>query len=551
MAIPRQPATAADARAILDPMRPEKSDPSRAPVLRRRTFLELSGATALSLGALGIASSKGCRVAGPTPFRWGVASGDPLDDRVVLWTRVAPPDGGGDLAVDWWIGESADPARATLTGSVRTGADRDYTVKVDAQGLAPGRTWHYGFAVADEGSPAGRTRTLPVSDTARLQLAVVSCANKPQGYFTVYRHVAERDDVDLVLHLGDYIYEYADGVYGESRKLGRSIDPPHEVVTLDDYRRRYACYREDPDLQALHQRHPMVAVWDDHESANNAWQDGAQNHDASEGDWKARRAAAIRAYREWLPVREPADPADDRTWRRLRFGDLADLLMLDTRLAGRDEQAARGDREAAAAPGRQLLGAEQEAWLFSELDRSTRDGVAWRLLGQQVVMGQLALPGAAGNPDAWDGYPDARRRLLDHLAQADVDDVVVLSGDVHSSWALDVAPDPYDPAVYDPATGRGSLAVEMVTPAVSSSPLAKFERVAKLYANATAERPHLKFLDLTHRGFLRVDLTRDRMLGEWYFAEDVTRPGAPVTLAWAWRCDRGTAHLVKVKGPDA
>jgi alkaline phosphatase D len=320
----------------------------------------------------------------------------------------------------------------------------------------------------------------------------------------------------------------------------------------------------------------MIAVWDDHESANNAWHDGAQNHDDSEGDWPTRRAAAVRAYREWLPIRDP-DPWDpklpdldprnpdlrdpdrwdpkrvaerDRTYRAFRFGDLAELVMLDTRLVGRDQQAPRGDLAAVRDPGRQLLGTDQEAWLFERLDQSQAQGVAWRLLGQQVVMGQLALPGTAGNPDAWDGYPEARDRLLAHIESSGIDGVVVLSGDVHSSWAMDLARDPYDPEAYDPATGRGSLAVEMVTPAVASSPLARFEQVAKLYENATRTRPHLRFVDLEHRGFVLLDVTREHIRGEWYWADDVTRADGAVSFATAWQTARRAAHLTPAPKPE-
>ncbi len=548
-------------------MRPASPDRSRRPALSRRRFLALSAAATAGAGALSTPTWIGCAGAPPaesadpstepaTPFAHGIASGDPLTDRVILWTRVTPPDPApASVDVDWWIGTAPDPSTAVARGRVPASADRDYTVKIDALGLRPGTTYFYGFSIDGEASPLGRTRTLPQGRVDRLRLAVVSCSNRPQGYFTVYRHIAGRRDLDAVVHLGDYIYEYADGVYGDSRELGWEFEPPHEIVSLDDYRLRYASYRSDPDLQEIHRQHPMIAVWDDHELANNAWNEGAENHDSeTEGAWADRRDAAVRAWHEWLPVRElPGEMTADRagrSFRGLRFGDLADLLMLDTRLHGRDLQTERGDREAVKDPERQLLGRAQEAWLLDQLSTSVADGVTWRLLGQQVVMAPLALPDQAPNPDSWDGYPAARRRVLDHLASLGDRDVVVLTGDIHSSWALDVPRDPYSSEAYDPESGRGSLAVELVTPAVSSSPLGSFELAVELFARAQETRPHLQFIDLAHRGYLLVDLDRERVQGEWYFAEDVSRPDGAVRFAAALRSARGAAHLVAAPGPS-
>lgn len=276
-------------------------------------------------------------------FDYGVASGDPLQNAVILWTHVTPLDEDDRLEpipVRWVVADDADLEDIVAEGEVSASAAADFTVKVDAKGLAPGQSYYYGFSVGNRNSPTGQTKTLPGSKTERVRLAVVSCSNYPAGYFNVYRAIAQRSDIDTVVHLGDYFYEYgADGFGSETGKaLGRVSDPTHEIVSLDDYRTRHAQYRSDPDLQEMTARHPMIAVWDDHETANNSYKQGAQNHDESEGDWSERKAAAIRAYHEWLPIRAPDPKQLERTYRSFQYGDLATLIMLDTRLIGRDKQ---------------------------------------------------------------------------------------------------------------------------------------------------------------------------------------------------------------------
>ncbi|HEX2485104.1 MAG TPA: alkaline phosphatase D family protein [Myxococcota bacterium] len=529
----------------------------------RRRFLRLALAAGVALPAAPLLA--GCRATprsgaseARTRFAHGVASGDPLADRVVLWTRVEP-DGAGPLQVRWRVARDPDLRRVVAEGSASAGPERDFTVKVDARGLEPGATYYYGFECAGERSPLGRTRTLPVGACPRLRLAVTSCANVAFGWFTPYADLAERADLDAVLYLGDYLYEYQNGVYGDGTSLGRVPAPDRETLSLADYRARHAQYKADPDLQAVHRQHPAIAVWDDHEIANDAWQDGAQNHDpAGEGPYAARRSAAVRAWREWMPVREddmPADPAAraPRIWRGFRFGDLADLLMLDTRLEGRARQAASPtDRAALADPSRSLLGAEQERWLFARLSGSRRDGVGWRLLGQQVLFSQIrTADGTIRNPDAWDGYPAARARVLDHLRRDGVQGVVVLTGDVHSSWALDVAPDPFDRAGYDPGNGRGALAVELVTPAVSSAAPGRDPADARAReAEWLRLLPHLRWLEFWHRGHLLLDVDRRRAQGEWWHVDGVERRGEPARFAAAFATRAGANHLEPVDAPS-
>jgi alkaline phosphatase D len=478
-----------------------------------------------------------------SPFQHGVASADPLTDRVLLWTRVTPEAASYDsvrdalaafppdpIDVEWSVALDPDMQQVVSSGSTSTDASVDYTVKVDALGLAAGTTYYYRFDALGRPSPVGRTRTLPEGAVAQLRVAVVSCANYPAGYFHAYRLLAERDELDLVLHLGDYLYEYGNAQYGDGAPIGRVPDPEHESVTLDDYRRRHAQYKQDPDLRALHRAHPVVAVWDDHEVANDAWREGAQNHQpVTEGDYATRKAAALQAYFEWVPVRlpDPAEPA--RVFRSVRIGDLADLILLDTRHFARDLQPADAcDPADLGNPERNLLGAEQETWLLGELNRSQADAVTWRLLGQQVMMAQLLNPLTGStcvySGDQWDGYASNRARLLSAWAADALTNIVVLTGDIHSSWASDIAADPFDPSQYDPATGAGSVAVELVTPAVSSPGISDPAQALALQAIIAQTHPHIKYAELNRQGYLLLELSHERVQATWYHVGDVRAP---------------------------
>lgn len=463
-------------------------------------------------------------------FQHGVASGDPLSDAVILWTRVTPEGVVTPrVPVTWQIARDVGFTRVVGSGVVTTGAERDHTVKIDARGLDAGTTYYYRFIALGGSSPIGRTRTAPRGGVERLRFAVASCASYAHGYFHGYRHMAARIDLDAVIHLGDYIYEYGNGHFGSAREY----DPPHEIVTLADYRRRYAQYRRDGDLQAAHQQHPFIVIWDDHESANDAWKGGAQNHtEGREGAWAERRAAARRAHAEWMPIREHGD---GRIWRALRFGDLVDLLLLDTRSWGRDRQASAGDGAALADPARTLLGRDQEAWLRRELARST---AAWRLVGQQVMMGQVPQQ---LNVDAWDGYPAARQRFFDILIEERVRDVVVLTGDIHASYAIDLAPAPLDPGRYNSTTGEGALAVEIVTPGITS-PGDTREAAARLEP-MILENPHIRYVDLWRRGYVVLDVTPERAQAAWFHYEAPERRRVDERFAAAFAARRGESHL--------
>lgn len=521
--------------------------------LTRRRFVIATSLAGLGAAARAFPGDRGWHGshASSIAFNHGVASGDPRHDRVILWTRVTPKRIADRFHVKWLLARDARMRHPEASGVVPTDASRDFTVKVDVDRLDPNRTYYYRFEVNGVRSPVGRTKTLPLHHARSLRFVMASCSNYPYGFFHVYRRIAERADLDFVLHLGDYIYEYANGQYGDGASIGRLVAPDHEIVSLRDYRQRHATYKSDPDLQEAHRQHPFITVWDDHESANDAWRDGAENHDPElgEGEWEARKRAAIRAYFEWMPIREPAFGPKGLIYRAFRYGDLAEIDMLDTRLYGRDKQAA-GPTDAAtlADPARQLLGIEQESWLFDRMYQSHARGVQWRVLGQQVMMAQLSADRGATpfNVDQWDGYAPARARLFQHISNHRIDNVVVLTGDIHSSWGSDLAPNPFDASEYDPATGRGSLGIELVTPGVTSPGIEDPAEAAQTAAALRALSPHMKFVELNRRGYTVVDIDRERLQAEWWHVPTVRERTNVQSLAARLASASGTNHLVDV-----
>ncbi len=472
-------------------------------------------------------------------FSHGVASGDPIADAVILWTRLSPATGDG-LEVYWEVARDPDLQDRVGAGWFDTSAERDFTVKLDAVGLAAGTTYYYRFHCLGRTSVIGRTRTAPTGTVDRLRMGVVSCSRYTGGYFHAYRGIAERPDLDVVLHLGDYIYEN-----GDTGPV-RAHEPPHEIVTLEDYRGRYAQYRSDPDLQEAHRQHPFISVWDDHESANNSWRDGASGHnEETDGDWVERRARAERVYSEWMPIR---DQEGGQIFRRLQFGDLLDLLMLDTRLWGRDLQIEdANDRDGVRDPSRTILGFDQERWFA---DRVRESSARWVMAGQQVIMSPWKLAGAPEsegggtiiNTDAWDGYFAGRSRVLQALRDGGGPNFIVLTGDVHSSWAFDLTEDPNDPASYDPETGAGSQGVEFVTPGVTSGfPAPGDAFVAALLA----VNPHLKWGDTMERGYTVLDLNAERTEAAWYHVDSVFEAAFGERLAAVFSVSQGTNHLLE------
>jgi alkaline phosphatase D len=531
----------------------------------RRDFLAaFAAASAAALPAAAVAGrGEERRPDRPRPtFAHGVASGDPLQDRVILWTRVTPRRPDDEVEGRWRVARDPAMRHEVARGAFATDISRDFTVKIDVADLAPGSVYYYRFETRGVRSPVGRTKTLPRGRTDSLRLAFVSCSNYPYGYFNAYARIAERADLDLVLHLGDYLYEYKVGEYANPRIAGqRDVVPDREIVALTDYRLRHAQYKTDPDLQEVHRQHPFVCVWDDHESTNDSWKDGAENHDPDqgEGEWEVRKRAAIRAYNEWMPIRSRG-LADDRIWRSFRYGNLADLIMLDTRLHGRDLQAAfkggvpeiPANDPTVSDPNRTLLGFDQEQWLNERLSTSRARGAPWRLIGQQVMMAQLSFTRGATylNPDQWDGYRPARERLYEYVRGSSIDGVVVMTGDIHSSWAHDLASNPWGA---DYAARRGIVGVEFVAPAVSSpGPLGEFptpQQLAPLQALPLLA-PHTKYAELVRRGYVLLDVTRDRVQGEFWHVDTIDRRSTGEVFARALYTEAGSPGLQVATGPS-
>ncbi len=516
--------------------------------ISRRGFLSTSGA---ALGALPFIRSVDslAQVTNPV-FRHGVASGDPLADRVILWTRVTPIKVPSAENVSWTVSRDQKFTNIVAQGVVVTSATRDYCVKVDVATLEPGTTYYYRFECRKERSVVGRTKTLPRQNVSRVRLGVVSCSNLPQGYFNAYACLANRPDLDAILHLGDYIYEYANEQYGDGTRFGRIPAPNHEMVALQDYRERHAQYKADPDSQAIHQQHPFICVWDDHEFTNNAWQGGAQNHNndgRDEGPWGARRSAASQAYFEWMPIREDAQTRQEKIYRAFHFGNLASLMMLDTRLIGREQQVPAQDSATIESASRQLLGAEQEQWLAEQMVRSTRDSATWNLLGQQVVFAPQSPTGArSANADSWDGYRSARTRVFDMIERAKLRNVAVLTGDVHSSWAYDLPRDPF--SGYDIATGKGSLGVELAGTSVTS-PSNVGRDGEKQLAEIRAARPHLHYVDGRYRGYFILDLTRERLQADYYALATIEERSTRERFERGFVTETGRNHLQPATSP--
>jgi len=505
-----------------------------------------------ALALVGLGAATPAVAASPTDVRFhhGVASGDPAETKLVIWTRVTSASD-GVIAVRWEVAETPDFARPVASGVATAAEARDHTVKIDVGGLRPGREYFYRFKAGPALSPVGRGRTLPAGPTSDVVLAVASCSLYPGGYFNAYQAIADLPRVDAVLHLGDYIYEYALEEYGAEtgKLLNRLPDPPHECVTLADYRRRHACHRTDTQLQAAHARAPWIVVWDDHETANDSWKDGAENHnpDKGEGDWATRKAAAVRAWYEWMPIREPArDAAGLQAWRSFRFGDLASLLMIETRLSARDHQLSYAAdlkpdpspddvaafRARLEDPARRMMGPLQHAWVRAELAASQAAGHAWQVIGNQVVMARVTPPnllaglsdeqqqalaaetteagrrrlerigrlntlGLPYNLDAWDGYPADRERLYDAFKAAGAHPIV-LSGDSHVFWVNEL---------WDQA-GKTRVAAELGATGITSPGAGDQLKSLPLNRGFNEANREVIHTDQAAKGFVLLTLTR-------------------------------------------
>ncbi|MCH1782355.1 alkaline phosphatase D family protein [Psychrobacter glaciei] len=482
---------------------------------------------------------------GAAPFVHGLASGDPLHDRVILWTRITN-DGSisaTSIPVGYVIATDPELKNIVASGRALATSESDFTVKVDPKLPQPNTTYYYAFEALGYTSPIGRTRTipnadLPASEVERVRLAVVSCSNYGYGYFNGYADIAKQADISAVLHLGDYIYEYPEGFYRDQSLIEeRPIDPKNEIISLEDYRRRYACYRTDIDLQECHRQHPFIAVWDDHEIADNSWKGGARFHTDSKGSYIERKMSAVRAYHEWMPIRDDSSNELDsqlRIYRRFEFGKLFDLNMLDTRIFGREKLDATASNE----PERQLLGLEQENWLYLNMLEGKRRDATWQILGQQVILAPFKGASATNSGDIWNGYASARDRLLNFIEDNNIDNTVVLTGDYHASFAFDVCKNPFDASSYNPNTGAGSLAVEFVCPALTSLAFPEND-------NGAEANPHQKFNNQTDHGYMLLDITEQACQCDWYYTDTLTERDDSTRFAKGLYTQTKTNHLVE------
>jgi alkaline phosphatase D len=542
---------------------------------RREFFIKMSSVSAVLATGSVLSACGGSDDAGSSAvaFNFGVASGDPLADSVILWTHAKPVEGVAPVDLTYEMSTTADFAVLATSGKVSASEATGFTAKVDAKGLSAGREYFYRFKSGSNVSAVGRTRTLPASNATEVKLAVMSCANYPAGFFNTYVE-ASKSDAQFAVHLGDYIYEYSATGYASQNAaaLSRTSDPSNEILTLSDYRKRHAQYKSDADLKVFHARMPMIAVWDDHEIANDAYKSGAENHtEATEGSFEARKAAALQAYHEWMPIRTGSDKA--KIYRSFNFGGLLELHMLDTRLIGRDKPIEFTDllnpaTQASAtsvlsSPTRQLLGTEQLTWLQTQLAASR---ATWQVLGQQVLMARMEFPvsvlsgldptntsptaiaaaqaaitsyltakgkqkaGApltpaeaallnpATNPklgynlDAWDGYPAAREVLLGTVASLGKK-LVVLSGDTHNAWHTDLR-----------RLDGSKVGEEFATQSVSSPGLEAYLSTlppAQTKAIFEGVVDDLKWMDASRRGFLKMTFTPTQAKGEWVFIDKI------------------------------
>ncbi|MFD4632547.1 alkaline phosphatase D family protein [Streptomyces sp. NPDC058284] len=523
--------------------------------LGRRRFLTVTGAAAAlafatnlpTAGVAGAAELDARRIT-ENPFTLGVASGDPLPSSVLLWTRLAPAPyepGGGlpqqRVTVQWELAHDARFRHVARRGTVTAHPEFSHTVHVEAEHLAAGRTYYFRFRTGTWVSETGRTRTAPASGSrpGALTLAAVSCQAYHDGYFTAYKHLAQ-DDVDVVFHLGDYLYEYAVNSVGGARNYTDRTLPAHfnkETQNLEDYRLRYALYKSDPDLRAAHAAHPFVVTWDDHEAENNYADDISENDDPP-AEFLLRRAAAYRAYWENQPLRRPQLPSgpDAQLYRRLVWGRLAQFDILDTRQYRSDQ--AYGDGAHVPGPesddpARTITGATQERWL---IDGWRRSRALWNVVPQQVTFSQRKLDlnaQAKLSMDAWDGYRASRRRVLAGAKAADLDNLMVLTGDVHVGYAFDIKADFDDPS-------SKTLGTEIVATSIASGKDGA-DKPAN-WETYTRANPHLKFYN-GRRGYVTVALGHDSARADFKTVSAVTTPGAPIRTAASFVTEAGDPGL--------
>jgi len=537
--------------------------------MKRRQAIKIT-----SVGAIGLSASISSSCSKNTySFNHGVASGDPLEDRVILWTRVTPQQA-GPVEVILEVSENKNFSKVAYSKKLNTSSLSDYTIKYDflaKQYCNSDNGFFYRFRAGNSVSETGRSKTFS-KNIKSAKIAIFSCSNFPAGYFNAYQAAAEKNDLDLWLHLGDYLYEYPMGGYAteNAEKLGRAPIPIHEMVTLSDYRQRHAQYKLDQGSIALHKHAPLIAVWDDHEFSNDAWKRGAENHseDGSEGDFYARRSAAIKAYYEWMPIREQQNKR--RIFRDFKIGKLMHLIMLDTRQYGRDKQIQPKDYLSKSgfyqakfyndlnSEYRELLGAEQFSWIE---DKILNSNAAWTIFGQQVLMTKLKFPdisktlkaeeipdflkpylkllglGIPSNLDAWDGYPAARNKLY-KLMKNVKKKFISLAGDTHNSWVSEL----------ENQSGE-KVGIELGAPSVTSPGITD---VLNLDENNFVDsivklNKELQWMNPSNRGYLFLDCTDSKIIASFNFIKELENINSEISSSQSFLIHREGFELEKIK----
>ena len=537
--------------------------------MKRRQAIKIT-----SVGAIGLSASISSSCSKNTySFNHGVASGDPLEDRVILWTRVTPQQA-GPVEVILEVSENKNFSKVAYSKKLHTSSLSDYTIKYDflaKQYCNSDNGFFYRFRAGNSVSETGRSKTFS-KNIKSAKIAIFSCSNFPAGYFNAYQAAAEKNDLDLWLHLGDYLYEYPMGGYAteNAEKLGRAPIPIHEMITLSDYRQRHAQYKLDQGSIALHKHAPLIAVWDDHEFSNDAWKRGAENHseDGSEGDFYARRSAAIKAYYEWMPIREQQNKR--RIFRDFKIGKLMHLIMLDTRQFGRDKQIQPKDYLSKSgfyqakfyndlnSEYRELLGAEQFSWIE---DKILNSNAAWTIFGQQVLMTKLKFPdisktlkaeeipdflkpylkllglGIPSNLDAWDGYPTARNKLYKLMKNAKKK-FISLAGDTHNSWVSEL----------ENQSGE-KVGIELGAPSVTSPGITD---VLNLDENNFVDsivklNKELQWMNPSNRGYLFLDCTDSKIIASFNFIKELENINSEISSSQSFLIHREGFELEKIK----
>ena len=465
-------------------------------------------------------------------FPFGVASGDPEPNSVVLWSKVFPAVLTDTVKVQWVIATDTTLKNVVGGGELVAESTSAFTVQVNQQGLQPSTTYFYCFFTDTDSSAIGRTKTASVNNE-NLSFAVASCANYQMGYFNAYGHIAKRNDIDAVIFLGDYIYEY-----GTRTTALRPHIPNTEILSLEDYRSRYAQNRLDSNLLEAHRLHPFITIWDDHEFANNSYSNGAQNHQSDEDDWEKRKAIGRKAFFEWIPIRR--QPNTTKLYRSLRYGNMAELFMIDGRVEGRNTPLADFTDSLRFDTARTMLGATQRKWL---LDGMAKSDAHWRVLVNDVMFAPMDLGKIAGdrryNMDAWDGYEGDRGRILDIVEQDTVRNLVVITGDIHTSWGIDIVRNPMDRKKYNRKTGKGVVGSEFVTPSISSPNLDEMRgklaaKLAVPYLKGLRSNRHLHFLNTMDHGYTLLKLTEEEAKCTWVFMRTVKKPSLKIKPMHSW-----------------